>query len=70
MFTRGGTQVLASLIFGGSREGQDVETLQGIRKRRFILHYAFPGYSVGTIKRGRVNPVVEKSAMVISPGAL
>ncbi|MEE2787666.1 MAG: S1 RNA-binding domain-containing protein [Myxococcota bacterium] len=56
IFERGGTQVLASLILGGAREAQDIETLNGNQRRRFILHYAFPGYSVGANRRGAAGP--------------
>ena len=45
LFTRGNTQALVSATLGGPREAQDIETLDGLPK--VILHYNFPGYSVG-----------------------
>ena len=51
LFTRGNTQALVSATLGGPREAQDIETLDGLHKRSFILHYNFPGYSVGEARR-------------------
>lgn len=51
LFTRGETQVLAVLTIGSGQDEQRVETLQGEDSRRFMLHYNFPPYSVGEVKR-------------------
>ncbi|MEE2755931.1 MAG: polyribonucleotide nucleotidyltransferase [Myxococcota bacterium] len=51
LFTRGDTQALVSATLGSQREGQDMETLSGMVKRGFILHYNFPGFSVGETRR-------------------
>ncbi len=50
LFTRGDTQVLVTATLGGAREGQDVETLWGMEKHRFLLHYNFPPFSVGDVR--------------------
>jgi polyribonucleotide nucleotidyltransferase len=51
LFTRGETQVLGVLTLGSSRDEQRVETLSGEEMRPFMLHYNFPPYSVGEVKR-------------------
>ncbi|MGE0086623.1 MAG: polyribonucleotide nucleotidyltransferase [Desulfococcaceae bacterium] len=51
LFTRGETQVLAVLTIGSGQDEQRVETLQGEDIRRFMLHYNFPPFSVGEVKR-------------------
>ncbi|QTA78643.1 Polyribonucleotide nucleotidyltransferase [Desulfonema limicola] len=51
LFTRGETQVLAVLTIGSGRDEQRIETLQGEDSRRFMLHYNFPPFSVGEVKR-------------------
>lgn len=56
LFTRGETQVLATATLGGQREGQDVDRLFGMTRQRFLLHYNFPSFSVGEVRRGRPGP--------------
>ncbi len=51
LFTRGETQVLGVLTLGSGRDQQRVETLGGEEFRPFMLHYNFPPYSVGEVKR-------------------
>jgi polyribonucleotide nucleotidyltransferase len=51
LFTRGETQVLGILTLGSSQDEQRVETLNGDEFRPFMLHYNFPPYSVGEVKR-------------------
>ncbi len=51
LFTRGETQVLGVLTLGSGRDEQRVETLLGEEFRPFMLHYNFPPYSVGEVKR-------------------
>ncbi len=51
LFTRGETQVLAVLTLGSGQDEQRVETLSGEESRPFMLHYNFPPYSVGEVKR-------------------
>ncbi len=51
LFTRGETQVLGVLTLGSGPDEQRVETLSGEESRPFMLHYNFPPYSVGEVKR-------------------
>ncbi len=51
LFTRGETQVLGVLTLGSGPDEQRVETLSGEEMRPFMLHYNFPPYSVGEVKR-------------------
>ena len=51
LFTRGETQVLAVLTLGSGQDEQRVETLSGDELRPFMLHYNFPPYSVGEVRR-------------------
>ncbi len=51
LFTRGETQVIGALTLGSGPDEQRVETLSGDESRRFMLHYNFPPFSVGEVKR-------------------
>jgi polyribonucleotide nucleotidyltransferase len=51
LFTRGETQVLGVLTLGSGPDEQRVETLSGEESRPFMLHYNFPPFSVGEVKR-------------------
>ena len=51
LFTRGETQVLGVLTLGSGQDEQRVETLSGEEMRQFMLHYNFPPFSVGEVKR-------------------
>ncbi|MBU0464803.1 MAG: polyribonucleotide nucleotidyltransferase [Proteobacteria bacterium] len=51
LFTRGETQVLGVLTLGSGMDEQRVETLMGNETRAFMLHYNFPAFSVGEVKR-------------------
>lgn len=52
LFTRGETQVLGVLTLGSGRDEQRIETLnQGDTTQAFMLHYNFPPFSVGEVKR-------------------
>jgi polyribonucleotide nucleotidyltransferase len=51
LFTRGETQVLGVLTLGSGQDEQRVETLNGEVFKPFMLHYNFPPYSVGEVKR-------------------
>lgn len=51
LFTRGETQALVTCTLGSSRDMQDIDTLRGPVKERFMLHYNFPPYSVGECGR-------------------
>ncbi|TWI66048.1 polyribonucleotide nucleotidyltransferase [Desulfobotulus alkaliphilus] len=51
LFTRGETQVLGVLTLGSGRDEQRIETLSGDESKPFMLHYNFPPYCVGEVKR-------------------
>jgi polyribonucleotide nucleotidyltransferase len=51
LFTRGETQVLGIVTLGSGPDEQRVETLTGEESRQFMLHYNFPPFSVGEVKR-------------------
>ncbi len=51
LFTRGETQVLGVMTLGSGMDEQRIETLAGNETRDFMLHYNFPPYSVGEVKR-------------------
>lgn len=55
LFTRGETQALVSITLGQSTDAQSVETLHGLFKENFLLHYNFPSYAVYEI--GKMNVV-------------
>ena len=50
LFTRGETQVLGIVTLGTAEDEQFVDTLSGLHKDRFFLHYNFPPFSVGEVK--------------------
>lgn len=49
LFTRGQTQALVVLTMGGAKDGQMFENLtdEGTQNENFMVHYNFPGFSVG-----------------------
>jgi polyribonucleotide nucleotidyltransferase len=51
LFTRGETQALVVATLGTADDEQFVDTLEGLRKESFLLHYNFPPYSVGEAGR-------------------
>ncbi len=51
VFIRGNTQALASVTIAPPGAEQLVETMETSTKRRFMLHYNFPPYSVGETGR-------------------
>ncbi len=51
LFTRGETQALVVATLGTGEDEQFVDTLEGTKKERFMLHYNFPPYSVGETGR-------------------
>jgi len=50
LFTRGETQGLVTATLGTSEDTQIIEDFEGDHKRRFLLHYNFPPFSVGEVK--------------------
>ncbi len=53
LFTRGQTQALVSATLGSPGDMQIMDELEGEYKERFLLHYNFPGFSVGEVKPER-----------------
>ncbi|MBD3370852.1 polyribonucleotide nucleotidyltransferase [Candidatus Fermentibacteria bacterium] len=53
LFTRGETQALVAATLGGSRDEQRIDALLGEYHKCFILHYNFPSFSVGEVRRAR-----------------
>jgi polyribonucleotide nucleotidyltransferase len=51
LFTRGETQALVIGTLGSERDEQHLEGLGGDVYRRFMLHYNFPPFSVGEVRR-------------------
>ncbi|MBX7151352.1 polyribonucleotide nucleotidyltransferase [bacterium] len=53
LFTRGQTQALVSATLGTKIDEQFIDGVDGETSKRFMLHYNFPGYSVGEAKMSR-----------------
>jgi polyribonucleotide nucleotidyltransferase len=51
IFTRGETQALVSSTLGTKSDEQKIELLEGETYRHFMLHYNFPSFSVGEVRR-------------------
>jgi polyribonucleotide nucleotidyltransferase len=51
LFTRGETQALVSATLGTPDDAQRLESYEGEIKKRFMLHYNFPPFSVGEVGR-------------------
>ncbi len=51
VFTRGQTQSLGVLTLGAKMDNQRYDTLDGQQLRNFMLHYNFPPFSTGEVKR-------------------
>ena len=49
VFTRGETQALVTTTLGTSDDMQRLEVFEGEAKKRFMLHYNFPPFSVGEV---------------------
>jgi polyribonucleotide nucleotidyltransferase len=51
LFTRGETQALVVTTLGTGDDEQMMDALHGMSRSNFLLHYNFPGYSVGETSR-------------------
>ena len=51
LFTRGETQAMVLTTLGTEMDEQRIDTIYGNVFRNFILHYNFPPYSVGEVKK-------------------
>jgi len=56
LFIRGETQVLAATTLASPAAEQLIETMEATTRKRFMLHYNFPGFSSGEIGKGRGGP--------------
>jgi len=65
LFTRGQTQSLAITTLGTGEDEQLIESLEGEKKKSFMLHYNFPSFSVG-----ETRPVRSPGRREIGHGAL
>src|ERR1700728_1036493 len=65
LFTRGETQALVTATLGTTDDGQRLESYEGEQRKRFMLHYTFPPFSVG--ETGRMTGVGRRE---IGHGAL
>ena len=65
LFTRGQTQSLAVTTLGTGQDEQLIESLDGDKKKSFMLHYNFPSFSVG-----ETRPVRSPGRREIGHGAL
>ena len=51
LFTRGETQALVVTTLGMTEDEQRTESLDGMQRSNFMLHYNFPPFSVGECGR-------------------
>lgn len=51
LFTRGETQSLTSVTLGTKLDEQMIDGLMAESRKNFMLHYNFPAYSVGEVRR-------------------
>ncbi|MFA5794740.1 MAG: polyribonucleotide nucleotidyltransferase [Candidatus Brocadiia bacterium] len=51
LFTRGETQALVNVTLGTADDAQTIEGLEEEYEKRFMLHYNFPPFSTGEVKR-------------------
>ncbi len=51
LFQRGETQALVTCTLGTSRDEQTVDEMIGEYSKKFMLHYNFPPFSVGEVRR-------------------
>src|SRR5450432_3371213 len=65
LFTRGETQALVTVTLGTNDDSQRLESFEGEQRKRFMLHYNFPPFSVG--ETGRMTGVGRRE---IGHGAL
>ncbi|TWT45957.1 Polyribonucleotide nucleotidyltransferase [Phycisphaerae bacterium RAS1] len=76
LFTRGETQAMVTCTLGTSRDEQIIDDLVEEYSKKFMLHYNFPPFSVGEVKRigspGRREighgALAERSLEAVLPG--
>ena len=78
LFTRGETQALGIATLGTTDDAQRMDGIYPEPQKRFILHYSFPPYSVGEVRRtgtpGRREighgALAERAVEMVVPSAL
>ncbi len=76
IFTRGETQALVTTTLGTPDDAQRIERFEGETRKRFMLHYNFPPFSVGEVGRmtgvGRREvghgALAERAILAVMPG--
>ncbi len=51
LFTRGETQALVVTTLGGKRDEQMLDNIDGLSYKNYMLHYNFPPFSVGEVRK-------------------
>ncbi len=77
LFTRGETQAMVTTTLGTSRDEQTIDDMLEEYSKKFMLHYNFPPFSVGEVRRigspGRREighgALAERSLEAVLPGA-
>ncbi|XP_042969881.1 polyribonucleotide nucleotidyltransferase 2, mitochondrial isoform X2 [Carya illinoinensis] len=75
IFSRGDTQVLCTVTLGAPGDAQRLESIVGPPKKRFMLHYSFPPFSINEVgKRVGLNrrevghgTLAEKALLAVLP---
>ncbi|KAI3973474.1 hypothetical protein MKW92_000823 [Papaver armeniacum] len=75
IFSRGDTQVLCTVTLGAPGDAQRLDSLVGPPRKRFMLHYSFPPFSINEVgKRGGLNrrevghgTLAEKALLAVLP---
>ena len=61
LFTRGETQAIVTTTLGTSDDEQRIESLEGLQRERFMLHYNFPPFQL--VKQDELGLAEEKLDM-------
>nr|XP_024369524.1 polyribonucleotide nucleotidyltransferase 2, mitochondrial-like [Physcomitrium patens]XP_024369531.1 polyribonucleotide nucleotidyltransferase 2, mitochondrial-like [Physcomitrium patens] len=51
LFSRGNTQVLCTVTMGTPDDAQRLDSLVGVDRKRFMVHYSFPPFSINEVGR-------------------
>ncbi|WZY80524.1 hypothetical protein YC2023_026908 [Brassica napus] len=75
LFSRGDTQVLCAVTLGAPGDAQNLDSIAGPPKKRFMLHYSFPPFCTNEVgKKGGLNrrevghgTLAEKALLAVMP---
>jgi len=75
LFSRGNTQVLCTVTMGAPDDAQKLDSLVGMSRKRFMVHYSFPPFSInetgrlGGLNRREVGhgTLAEKALVALLP---